>query len=67
MDFQLAITPELTHWVLGFGAQVKVVAPPRLKRLIENEAWKVVGKYQKEGTKKTTRRGDKQRNHLLKP
>lgn len=47
MDLRVAITPELMQWVMGFEAQVEVIAPVRLRRMVENEAWKVAGKYQK--------------------
>ncbi|NKE71708.1 helix-turn-helix transcriptional regulator [Candidatus Manganitrophus noduliformans] len=47
LDLRVAITPELMQWVMGFGAQVEVTAPVRLRRMVENEAWKVAGKYQK--------------------
>jgi len=39
------------QWVMGFGAQVEVIAPARLRRMVENEAWKMAGKYQKGKTK----------------
>ncbi len=51
LDLRVAITPELMQWVMGFGAQVEVIAPVRLRRMVENEAWKVAGKYQKGKTK----------------
>lgn len=47
MDLQVAVTPEFLEWVVGFGAQVEALAPERLRRRVENEAWKVAGKYQK--------------------
>ncbi len=47
LDLRVAVTPELMQWVMGFGAQVEVIAPVRLRRMVENEAWKVAGKYQK--------------------
>ena len=47
LDLRVAITPELMQWVMGFGAQVEVIAPVRLRRMLENEAWKVAGRYQK--------------------
>ncbi len=47
LKFQVAVTPELRQWVFGFGAQVVVIAPKRLKTMIENEAWRLLGQYQK--------------------
>lgn len=47
LELMVAVTPELMEWVMGFGAQVEALAPERLRRMIENEAWKVAGKYQK--------------------
>ena len=47
LTFQVAVTPELMQWVLSFGAQVEVIAPKRLKTMIENEAWRLLGRYQK--------------------
>ncbi|MFQ5780493.1 MAG: helix-turn-helix transcriptional regulator [Nitrospiria bacterium] len=47
LAFQVAVTPELMQWVLSFGAQVEVIAPKRLKTMIENEAWRLLGRYQK--------------------
>lgn len=46
LDLQVAVTPELLEWVMGFGAQVEVLAPERLRRMVENEAWRIAGKYQ---------------------
>lgn len=47
MNLDVAVTPELIQWVLGFGAQVEVIQPASLRRAIENESWKLLEKYQK--------------------
>jgi len=47
LKLQVAVTPELMQWVLSFGAQVAVIAPKRLKTMIENEVWRLLGQYQK--------------------
>ena len=47
LNLQVAVTPELTQWVLGFGAQVEVIHPASLRQAIENESWKLLEKYQK--------------------
>lgn len=55
LDLRVAITPELMRWVMGFGAQMEVLAPARLRRMVENEAWKVAGKYQKGGGRRSVK------------
>ena len=47
LELQVAVTPEFMEWVMGFGAQVEVVGPARLRRMVENEAWRLLGRYQK--------------------
>ncbi|HHT9135418.1 MAG TPA: helix-turn-helix transcriptional regulator [Candidatus Avalokitesvara rifleensis] len=46
MNLRVAGSPELLAWVLGFGAQVRVIKPESLKKAVQNEAWKLLGKYQ---------------------
>jgi predicted DNA-binding transcriptional regulator YafY len=46
MELQVAVCPELIAWVLGFGARVRVVRPSGLSRAVQDEAWKLLGKYQ---------------------
>jgi predicted DNA-binding transcriptional regulator YafY len=53
LDFNVAVTPELTQWVLGFGAGVEVIKPVELRQTIENESWKILGVYQKINPRKT--------------
>jgi len=33
--------------VLRLGAQVEALAPERLRRMVENKMWRLLGKYQK--------------------
>ncbi len=47
LAFRVAVTPELMQWVLSFGAQVEVIAPKRLRTMLENETWRLLGRYQK--------------------
>ncbi|MFQ5779521.1 MAG: WYL domain-containing protein [Nitrospiria bacterium] len=47
LDLKLAVTPALMQWIFSFGAQVEVLKPVRLKRMVENEAWRLLGRYQK--------------------
>jgi predicted DNA-binding transcriptional regulator YafY len=58
LDLRVAMTPELMQWVMGFGAQVEVITPVRLRRMVENEAWKVAGRYQK-GRQEKRKQGKK--------
>jgi len=37
LTFHAGITPEMRRWVLGFGAQVRVVKPPSLAAWIRKE------------------------------
>ncbi len=53
LDFNVAVTPEFTQWVLGFGAGVEVIKPVELRQTIENESWKILGVYQKIKSRKT--------------
>lgn len=46
MNLGVAVSPELLAWVLGFGAQVRVLQPESLSKGVQNEAWKLLGKYQ---------------------
>lgn len=41
MTLRVAETPELTRWVLGFGADVEVVGPPSLREAVMREAKKI--------------------------
>lgn len=47
LEFDLAITPDLLNWVLGFGENVEVLSPNSLKSKIEDQAHKIIKKYQK--------------------
>jgi predicted DNA-binding transcriptional regulator YafY len=46
MNLRVAISTELLAWVLGFGSQVEVIKPVSLKKTVQDEAWKLLGKYQ---------------------
>jgi len=41
----VAITPELTQWILGFGSRVRVVEPAALVREIQDEAQRTISLY----------------------
>lgn len=55
MHLKVAVTPELMQWVLGFGPQVQVEQPARFAKMVQDAAWKLIGKYQKVREKKRTR------------
>jgi predicted DNA-binding transcriptional regulator YafY len=46
INFRVAVSPELLTWVLGFGSQVRVIRPESLKKAVQDEAWRLLGKYQ---------------------
>lgn len=41
-----AITPDLVAWLLQFGAEAKVEAPGELRKMVLNEAKKMIGIYE---------------------
>lgn len=41
MTLRVAEPPELTRWVLGFGAGAQVVSPPSLREAVIREAGKI--------------------------
>ncbi len=43
---EVAITPELVQWILGFGSHVKVVGPKDLAARVMDEAQNIVEQYQ---------------------
>ncbi len=45
MTFDVALTPDLEQWILGFGAKVEVVEPAELRRKVADAARGVVGLY----------------------
>jgi predicted DNA-binding transcriptional regulator YafY len=45
LHLEVAVTPDLVQWVLGFGGAVTVAAPPKLRSKVLEEAKAVVGKY----------------------
>ncbi len=50
MQLQVAVTPELVRWVLGFGPQVLVERPASLARAVREAAWRLLGRYERAGT-----------------
>ena len=52
MELTVAITPEFVSWVQSFGSDVTVEAPARLIKIITDDAWTVVGRYERKGTKR---------------
>lgn len=46
VTLEVAITPELVQWVLGFGPDAFVLSPPELAKKITEAAAGVVAKYQ---------------------
>lgn len=50
MYFELAVTPDFTQWVRGFGPEVVVEKPEHLARQIRDAAWRLLDRY--EGTGK---------------
>ncbi|MBI4402892.1 MAG: WYL domain-containing transcriptional regulator [Deltaproteobacteria bacterium] len=44
---EVAITPELVQWVLGFGAEAKVISPEQLVKKVSDAAEKTFRQYQK--------------------
>ena len=45
VELEVALTPELVQWVLGFGAQAKVLAPAKLARQVFDEAEGTAARY----------------------
>jgi len=48
LSLEVAITPELTQWILGFGPNAEVLEPKALIEEIQVEARKTVALYQKQ-------------------
>jgi predicted DNA-binding transcriptional regulator YafY len=51
IQMEVAQTPELVQWILGFGSQATVIEPEELATAIQNEAKETIDQYQ---TKKLT-------------
>ncbi len=45
MNLEVGLTPELVQWVLGFGANVRVLEPEALRHRIKSAAEDVVAQY----------------------
>lgn len=45
VQLHVALTPELTQWILGFGSMVTVTNPPQLKASLQLEAKKLLDLY----------------------
>jgi predicted DNA-binding transcriptional regulator YafY len=52
MELTVAITPEFISWVRSFGSEVTIEAPARLIKMITDDAWTVVGRYERKGVKR---------------
>ncbi len=50
IHLEVAVTPDLTQWVRGFGPEVVVEKPEHLARQIRDAAWRLLDRY--EGTGK---------------
>ncbi|MBI2603184.1 MAG: WYL domain-containing protein [Deltaproteobacteria bacterium] len=49
VHFDVAITPELIHWIMGFGAEMLVLKPIELVDRIKEETEKLINLYKKTG------------------
>ncbi|MEW6682207.1 MAG: WYL domain-containing protein [Nitrospirota bacterium] len=49
MHLELAVTPDFTQWVRGFGPEVVVEKPEHLARQIRDAAWKLLDRYEGSG------------------
>jgi predicted DNA-binding transcriptional regulator YafY len=49
LSLDVALTPELVQWVLGFGAFVRVVQPAALAEKISESAAQIVALYDEKG------------------
>ncbi len=47
MELSVPLTPEFVAWVRSFGPDVTVQAPAKLVDTIKNDAWEVVGRYER--------------------
>jgi predicted DNA-binding transcriptional regulator YafY len=45
LTMDVAVTPELVQWILGFGAQAKVIEPDDLARMVRDEALRTSAIY----------------------
>ena len=55
VSLDVASTPDLVHWILGFGTAVEVVSPPGLVRAVSGVAQEVVQIYQSGVSRKRQR------------
>ena len=46
IEIEVAQTPELVQWILGFGSQATVIEPDTLAKAIQNEARETIDQYQ---------------------
>ena len=56
MRLNVAVTPELIQWVLGFGPQVQVRAPAQLARAVQDAAWRLLSRYERLPKRRTRAR-----------
>ena len=47
LNLEVALTPELVQWVLGFGAFARVIGPPELIEQVQQQAREVLDSYKK--------------------
>ena len=59
MRLSTGVTPELIHWVLGFGSRVLVIEPETLAAAVRAEADRVLARYQAPRTERTKKLGKK--------
>ncbi len=51
LDFRVTVSGlnEISWWILGYGDQAEVIAPPRLRKLIAGRAARMAAKYEWDG------------------
>lgn len=50
LHLDIAVTPDFTQWVRGFGPDVVVEKPEHLARQIRDAAWKLLDRYERAGS-----------------